>query len=259
MRRILLAGIHLFVGINALVAGVLLLWEPGGSALGLTTELLERAPFSDFSGPGLLLAGVVGGSALWAAARTLARRGPLPSLFAGAVLAGWILVQMALIRPVHPLQILMLALAVAQVGLALALPGREAEPARRFFDHRRIALVGWSDKPQSFARAVGQALEQAGYTVVPVRRGERVQGVPAAILMVPPAAALAVVEDCVAAGVEAVWFHRGVGAGSASPEAVARAKAAGLLVVTDACPLMYAGDHAAFHEAHRWLRERSAG
>ena len=69
---------------------------------------------------------------------------------------------------------------------------------------------------------------------------------------------LAVVKACVDAGVRSVWFHRGVGPGSASPEAVARAEKAGMTVITDACPLMFLESGHWLHGAHRWGRGLAA-
>jgi len=86
----------------------------------------------------------------------------------------------------------------------------------------------------------------------------RADGPPAdgVIVMVPASESASVVADCVAAGVKRVWLHRGVGPGSASPEAIALARARGLALVEGECPLMFLGG--GIHAAHGAMR-RLAG
>lgn len=261
--RFLLLVVNLLVGVNAVLAGTLFVVDPSGGRIGMPLTVLRYAPFDSFLVPGLVLGLVVGGLSLRAAMRTWQHRGALPSLVAGAVLIGWILIQMGMLREVNGLQLFCLGCGLAQIGLAVLLPTSTttADRARRFLQHRRVALIGLSRHPEDFSRAVARELEAGGYDVVGVDRTTPIQELPAppkaAILMVPAGAAAGVVDQCVAAGVEAIWFHRGAGAGSASPEAVAKAEAAGLLVVTDACPLMYLGHGSRMHGAHRWMREHS--
>src|SRR5262249_26597494 len=89
-----------------------------------------------------------------------------------------------------------------------------------------------------------------------VRRLQDVQPpAEAALLMTPPAVTTEVVKDCSQAGIRHVWMHRGVGAGSASPAALAWCRAEGIRGVDDACPLMYLPQTGLMHRAHRWCRE----
>ena len=262
LHRFLLLTVNLLVGLNAIVAGAFFIADPSGRLIGMPLDVLRYAPFSTFLVPGLVLAFVVGGSAMYAALRSWQRRGGVPSLVAGTLLFGWILIQMVMLRDINGLQLFCLGCGGAQLGLGLSAPvakgGREL--ARRFLAHPRIALIGLSSNPDDFSHAIRKELEAKGYEVVGVGKGTTLASVPnppkAALLMVPAAASLQVVRDCVAAGVEAIWFHRGAGAGAASPEAVAAARAAHMLVVTDACPLMYVGD--GLHGTHRWVHEHGA-
>jgi predicted CoA-binding protein len=143
--------------------------------------------------------------------------------------------------------------------------------AGAFLAHRRLALVGVSRDGRDFSRAVLRELARRGYDVVPVsphlaeaeglRAVARVRDarppVEAALLLTPPARSLEAVEDCLAAGVRAIWLHRGAGPGSASPEAVARCRAAGVEPVTDLCPFMALPGAGWFHRLHAALRRRS--
>jgi hypothetical protein len=71
--------------------------EPDGRLVSLPPW--ARGPFESFVVPGLLLFFVVGGSLAVAGIATIRRRphGPLSAVVAGAVLCGWISVQVTLI------------------------------------------------------------------------------------------------------------------------------------------------------------------
>lgn len=263
-----------FVAVGAIPAGLALVADPSGGAIGLPVALLEGTPFDGFRVPGLALAFLVGGTALaaavahvlaWARAREL-------SLLAGVTLVGWIAIQVALVGPVHALQLLYALIGLAEIGLAVrarAAPSPTPDAATAFLAHRRVAFVGLSTNETDFSRAVAAAMRKRGIEVVPVNPGAQsiggdacypsVSAIPdppkAAFLLVHPSRASGIVDDCVAAGVKAVWFHRGVGAGSATPWAISRAEAAGMLVVQDACPMMFLEPGVWIHRAHRWHRE----
>lgn len=51
----LLLALHLFLGINAIAGGSLLIIKPDGSLLGMRKEWLMHSPFSSFIIPGFLL------------------------------------------------------------------------------------------------------------------------------------------------------------------------------------------------------------
>lgn len=121
----------------------------------------------------------------------------------------------------------------AQIDLLLREPGR-------------WAVVGLSTNTARAAYGVGSYLQALGHTVVPVHpRAETVHGtqgyhrladVPGPIdvvdVFVNSSLAGAVVDEAIAVGARAVWLQLGVHA----PEAEDRARAAGLVVVTDTCP-----------------------
>lgn len=110
------------------------------------------------------------------------------------------------------------------------------------------AVVGLSTNRARDAYGVAAYLQDLGHTIVPVHPGaETVHGAPGYArlrdLPQPPdvvdvfvnsSRAAAVVDEAVAVGARAVWLQLGVHA----DEAVARARAAGVTVVQDTCPVI---------------------
>jgi uncharacterized protein len=128
--------------------------------------------------------------------------------------------------------------------------------------------VGLERQEKSFSRSVYRELLRRGYDVVPVnpalaeaegrRAFPRVDAiappVEAALIMTPPGRAAEVAQSCLDAGVRHLWFHRGAGPGSASPEALALCRAAGVTPVTDLCPYMALPGPGWFHSLHAFFR-----
>lgn len=113
-----------------------------------------------------------------------------------------------------------------------------------FVAQRRWAIVGVSDDRAKFGRRIFENMRAAGYDVVPVHPQltvlddgtpvyASIQAIPEPVavvdLVIPPAATLQVVRDCLAAGVRRVWFQPG----AEHPEAIRLAEEAGLAVVAD--------------------------
>ncbi len=109
---------------------------------------------------------------------------------------------------------------------------------------RRIAVVGASVRPDRDSHRIFEYLRRCGYDVVPVNPAvSEVAGVPAvpslagagAVDIVnvfrAPEHVPAVVDDAIATGAPALWLQYGV----VNAAAIARARAAGLLVIEDAC------------------------
>lgn len=119
---------------------------------------------------------------------------------------------------------------------------------------KTIAVVGLSDKPDRDSYQIASYLQQQGYKIIPVNPrikevlGEKaypsLRDVPEPIDVVdifrrsedvPP-----IVDDAIAIGAKVIWMQAGI----VNEEAAARAEAAGLAVIMDAC----------MRSAHRTLR-----
>jgi hypothetical protein len=90
----------LVVAVNALLAGYAFMSDPSGSLLNIPVTWLKRAPFPDFFIPGLVLFCVNGLLNLAATAALLAkwRYSNIFLSLQGSLLAGWIFVQIILLR-----------------------------------------------------------------------------------------------------------------------------------------------------------------
>jgi predicted CoA-binding protein len=119
---------------------------------------------------------------------------------------------------------------------------------------KTIAVVGLSDKPDRDSYQIAAYLKQAGYRIIPVNPrvnevlGEKayptLRDVPGPIDVVEifrrPEDVPPIVEDAIAVGAKVVWMQSGI----VNEEAAARAQAAGLTAIMDAC----------MRSAHRTLR-----
>jgi hypothetical protein len=116
-----------FLGVSALFGGGNLVFDPTGSTLNMSLELLSGTPFGDFLIPGLILSSVFGvGSfvVLFVVFRRY-RWAWVASIGLGAALVGWILVQMFLIQTVNVLHLVYGGLGVLLAVLSLTPSFRE--------------------------------------------------------------------------------------------------------------------------------------
>jgi predicted CoA-binding protein len=130
----------------------------------------------------------------------------------------------------------------------------------RFFEQRRMAVVGVSRKRAHFSRIVFSSLRSRGYDAIPVHpsAGE-IDGVaaapaldavvppPEAVLILTPKVPESIIGQARAAGARVVWFYR-------KPAFPVDAHPPGIEVVAGECPLMFMPDAGWIHTAHRKIR-----
>jgi predicted CoA-binding protein len=128
--------------------------------------------------------------------------------------------------------------------MSFANPGPD-EICRILHSIRNIAVVGLSSNPERPSFRVARAMQDHGYRIVPVRPLVRevlgepayadLESIPLKVDMVDVFRASehvpAIVESCIALGVQHLWLQDGV----IHEEAAQRAQAAGITVVMDRC------------------------
>jgi hypothetical protein len=96
--------LELILGVAAIWAGISFIVAPDGSGMQMPISWLDRTPFGDYLVPGVILVLVNGVLPLAVVVLALVRS-PLASLgmiLSGVLLFGWLSIQLALIRIVHP-------------------------------------------------------------------------------------------------------------------------------------------------------------
>ena len=117
-------------------------------------------------------------------------------------------------------------------------------------NHKTIAVVGLSSNPARPSFGVTRYMQSCGYRVIPVNPNEtEVLGVKAFPRLedIPKSANVAivdifrrsanippVVDSAIAIGAKVIWMQQGI----ENPQAAAKAGAAGLIVIEDACILI---------------------
>jgi len=140
------------------------------------------------------------------------------------------------------------------------------EAAADFLASKRIAVTGVSRTPASHGgNIVFNRLRDRGYEVFAVNpNADEVEGmtcyqdlktipsgVDAVVIATRPEHAASTMQECIDLGIDKVWMHRSLGAGSVSPTAAELGRAHGITVIDGGCPLMFkpTGDG-----AHTFLR-----
>ena len=122
-RQIIWLGIlQAFIGVGAVPAGIVMIYNPSGSDLGMTVEMLINSPFANFLIPGIFLLGLNGiGSLIGALASFLRYRsaGKI-AIGLGLFLILWIFIQVYWLG-LHWLHILYFILGIIELVLGLKL------------------------------------------------------------------------------------------------------------------------------------------
>lgn len=118
--NILAALLLLFNGTGALYGSYHLIVYPDGSSLQMSTAYLQHSPFRDYLIPGIILFVMNGACSFIALAALLARYRNAALLIAGqgAILTGWIIVQLMMVSSVYYLHYVL-----GSCGILLMLSG----------------------------------------------------------------------------------------------------------------------------------------
>jgi hypothetical protein len=115
VARWALLGVEAVSGFNAVGGGIGLMVN----GLGIPKAQLAATPFDSFLIPGVLLAGIVGGSMLGASALvwTHHTRAGIASMAAGGIMLGWIAIESLVIHDGRPLQVTVASLSLIALAL----------------------------------------------------------------------------------------------------------------------------------------------
>jgi deazaflavin-dependent oxidoreductase (nitroreductase family) len=171
--RTALVALELLVAVTAVGGGIALI--TGLENARFPFSWLSGTPFADYTGPGLVLAAVVGGSAT-AATTALVRQSTLAvtwALVAGMVLVGWIVGEIVLIRAdnelVSPMEAFYLVVGLVTIALALrhgrTTMGQRSDSAPRPPRYVRPTIA--------MARLINPIVARLGGTLVLTVRGRR--------------------------------------------------------------------------------------
>lgn len=121
MKKILIF-LHIFVGIGALYGGGVAVLNPV-NPLGISVDVLQNSPFSNFLIPGIILFLVVGVGNILAAAFLVKKfnYNLYISHFMGLALVGWIVVQCIMMRTINILHMIYFAIGALVTVLSLNL------------------------------------------------------------------------------------------------------------------------------------------
>jgi len=147
-------------------------------------------------------------------------------------------------------------------------PRRIGEAASEFLAKKRIAVTGVSRHPEGHGgNVVYERLRERGYQVFAVNPNAEVVegdasypdlrsipgGVEAVVICTRPELAEATVRECAALGIQHVWMHRSMGAGSVSRPAAEYGRARGIGVIEGGCPLMFEPVSDGAHKVMRFV------
>jgi hypothetical protein len=122
MKRVyqLLFGLHIFVGIGAMMGGLAAITNPD-QPFGIPIEILKNSPFSNFLIPGIILFTIIGlGNVVSAYIFHFNSKiqGYISSIFSWALVI-WIIVQCIMLNTVEFLHILFFTIGLIQAGLSM--------------------------------------------------------------------------------------------------------------------------------------------
>ena len=140
-----------------------------------------------------------------------------------------------------------------------------------FLSGKRFAVAGVSRSSDQPANSIYRRLQDSGYEVFPVNpNASEVEGVKCypdiasipqpldgVVIVTHPDASIEVVRQCSESGVQRVWFHRSIGDGSVSEEAVRECEERGIVPIVGGCPMMFCEPVDFGHKCMRWWFQRT--
>jgi predicted CoA-binding protein len=76
------------------------------------------------------------------------------------------------------------------------------------------------------------------------------------MIVTAPGASVGIVRQCADLGIRRVWFHRSIGDGSVSEDAVKECAARGIDAIVGGCPLMFCEPVDIGHKCMKWWFQR---
>lgn len=134
--RFLAIFLLLFNGVGAIVGGWILMIDPSGTQMQLPLDYLKHIPFKDYFIPGFILF-VANGLLSFVVLVATAAKGRFYTqmlIVQGAILSGWILIQILMVQDVYYLHYLMGSVGLALMGLGFILFSKEHQ---RKYQHSR--------------------------------------------------------------------------------------------------------------------------
>ena len=118
---IVLGILQVFIGVGAIGSGVIIVSDPSGATMGVTTDPLQGSPFHNYLIPGLFLLIVNGAGSVAGGVVSLARKptAGICAMMLGAILMAWIVIQVLIIGLSHWLQPLFFGVGLVELMLGL--------------------------------------------------------------------------------------------------------------------------------------------
>jgi hypothetical protein len=121
--KIIVSLLLLFNGIGAIYGGGNLIVYPDGSSILLSMDWLKHTPFQNYFVPGIILFVANGLFSIFVFICLLfnTRNYPILVILQGAILTGWIVIQMIMIMTVYFLHVILGSVGLALIILGIAL------------------------------------------------------------------------------------------------------------------------------------------
>jgi predicted CoA-binding protein len=137
---------------------------------------------------------------------------------------------------------------------------------QEFLKIKKIAVVGYSRNPKSFARVMSQDLAKQGYEIIPINvnadeikdvkcyesitaAGENIDG----ILIMTKKNTAGIIDEAAAKGIKHIWLRHVYISANELEEIEKKCDANGINLITNHCPYMFLENAAFPHTFHRFL------